>query len=192
MELRQLRYFVAVARERNFTRAAAALRIAQPPLSRQIQQLEDELGLELFQRGSRPVRLTEAGRLLLEQATQVLERIEDIKLLTNQLQADGKLHLSIGFVGSTLYGYLPEVIRSYRAERPRTELNLVELTTMSRFLPSRSTGSMSASAVFSSMTRRSIACCSEMSRSAWHCRRTMPPWRGRTSCASPTCQMSRC
>ena len=61
MELRHLRYFVAVARERNFTRAAEKLHIAQPPLSRQIQQLEDELGLVLIERGSRPLRLSEAG-----------------------------------------------------------------------------------------------------------------------------------
>ena len=72
MDLRQLRYFVAVARERNFTRAAELLHIAQPPLSRQIQVLEEELGVALLFRNSRPVRLTEAGRLLYEQAMQVL------------------------------------------------------------------------------------------------------------------------
>jgi LysR family transcriptional regulator, benzoate and cis,cis-muconate-responsive activator of ben and cat genes len=79
LELRQLRYFVAVARERNFTRAAEALGIAQPPLSRQIQQLEDELGVTLIERGSRPVRLTDGGRLLYEQAVQVLERVERLR-----------------------------------------------------------------------------------------------------------------
>ena len=75
LELRQLRYFAAVARERNFTRAAEMLHIAQPPLSRQIQQLEDELGAALIERGSRPLRLTDAGRLLYEQAAQVLDRV---------------------------------------------------------------------------------------------------------------------
>jgi len=129
VELRHLRYFATVARERNFTRAAAKLHIAQPPLSRQIQQLEDELGVELVQRGSRPISLTEVGRLVFEQATQVLERVDDIKLLTHRLQS-GRRHLSIGFVGSTLYGYLPDVIRAYRAARPDAELNLVELTTL--------------------------------------------------------------
>src|SRR5260370_34198521 len=67
LELRQLRYFAAVARERNFTRAAETLHIVQPPLSRQMQQLEDELGGTLIERGSRPLRLTDAGRLLYEQ-----------------------------------------------------------------------------------------------------------------------------
>jgi LysR family transcriptional regulator, benzoate and cis,cis-muconate-responsive activator of ben and cat genes len=130
LELRQLRYFVAVARERNFTRAAEALRIAQPPLSRQIQQLEDELGVTLIERGSRPVRLTDGGRLLYEQAVQVLERVEETKAIARRLQDAGRLRFSFGFVPSTLYGYLPEVIRRYRGARPGVELTLLELTTL--------------------------------------------------------------
>ena len=78
MDSRQLRYFVAVARERNFTRAAEKLHIAQPPLSRQIQQLEQEFGVTLIDRGSRPLALTDAGRLLLEQALQVIDRMDEI------------------------------------------------------------------------------------------------------------------
>ena len=130
MELRQLRYFVAVARERNFTRAAEKLHIAQPPLSRQIQQLEDELGIALIEHGSRPVRLTDAGRLFQEQAVQVLERVEEIKAMTQRLQAARRAHLSIGFVASTLYARLPEVIRRFRAARPGVELILLELITI--------------------------------------------------------------
>ncbi len=130
MELRQLRYFAAVARERNFTRAAEKLRIAQPPLSRQIQNLEGELGVGLIERGSRPLRLTDAGRLLYEQTVQVLERIEEIKAMTRRLHDAERPHFSIGFVASTLYGYLPEVIRRYRAARPRVELTLLELTSL--------------------------------------------------------------
>ncbi len=130
MESRQLRYFVAVARERNFTRAAEKLRIAQPPLSRQIQQLEDEVGVALFDRQSRPLALTEPGRLLFEQAVQVLDRMDEMKGMMRRLREAERSHLTIGFVGSTLYGYLPEVIREYRAARPAVELILSELTTM--------------------------------------------------------------
>jgi DNA-binding transcriptional LysR family regulator len=130
LELRQLRYFAAVAHERNFTRAAEKLRIAQPPLSRQIQQLEDELGIVLIERGSRPVSLTDAGRLLYEQAVQVLARVDEMKAMTQRLRDAERTHFSIGFVGSTLYGRLPEVIRRYRAARPQVELTLLELTTI--------------------------------------------------------------
>ena len=130
MESRQLRYFVTVAREQNFTRAAEKLRIAQPPLSRQIQQLEEEFGVALFDRSSRPLMLTDAGRLLFEQAVQVLDRMDEMKAMMRRLLAVEKLHFSMGFVASTLYGYLPEVIRLYRAARPRVDLTLIELTTM--------------------------------------------------------------
>jgi DNA-binding transcriptional LysR family regulator len=130
MELRQLRYVVAVARERNFTRAAAKLNMAQPPLSRQIQQLEEELGAILFERGSRPVRLTDAGRLFYEQAVQVIERLDEMKVMTRRAHEAPRPHFRIGFVGSVLYGHLPEVIRRYRAARPGVEISLVELTTL--------------------------------------------------------------
>ncbi|OWJ64500.1 LysR family transcriptional regulator [Inquilinus limosus] len=130
MDLRQLRYFVAVARERNFTRAAETLRIAQPPLSRQIKQLEDELGVTLIERGSRPVRLTEGGRLLYDQAVRALDHMEEIHAVMRRLREAEIPRFSIGFVASTLYGKLPEVIRRYRAARPRVELTLLELTTL--------------------------------------------------------------
>jgi DNA-binding transcriptional LysR family regulator len=130
LESRQLRYFVTVARERNFTRAAEKLHIAQPPLSRQIQQLEDEFGVALFDRGSRPLALTDAGRLLFEQATQVLDRMDEMKAMMGRLHQAERARFTIGFVASTLYGYLPEVIRRYRAARPYVELTLLELTTM--------------------------------------------------------------
>jgi DNA-binding transcriptional LysR family regulator len=115
-----------VARERNFTRAAEMLHIAQPPLSRQIQQLEDELGVMLIERGSRPVRLTDAGRLLYDQAVQVLERVEEIRAITQRLHELERPRFRIGFVPSTLYGRLPELIRRYRAVRQGVELTLRE------------------------------------------------------------------
>lgn len=129
MELRHLRYFVAVAEERSFTRAAERLRVAQPPLSRQIQQLEAELGVSLIRRGTRPWSLTDAGQLVYEQAVQTIEKFEAIPDVVKRFQEAKRSRIGIGFVASTLYGYLPEVIRSYRAARPEVELNLLELTT---------------------------------------------------------------
>jgi LysR family transcriptional regulator, benzoate and cis,cis-muconate-responsive activator of ben and cat genes len=130
VELRHLRYFAAVARERNFTRAAEKLHIAQPPLSRQVQQLEDELGIDLIEAGSRPLRLTEAGRLFYEQAVQVLERIDEMKAMVGRLRDADRTRFSMGFVASTLYGKLPEVIRRYRVARPDVDLTLLELTSV--------------------------------------------------------------
>src|SRR5207249_7024652 len=77
MELRHLRYFVAVAEEQNVTRAAARLHVSQPPLSRQIRDLEDELGVALFNHGAKSVRLTEAGKVFLTEAHAVLQRVDD-------------------------------------------------------------------------------------------------------------------
>ncbi len=130
MELRQLRYFVAVARERNFTRAAALMHIAQPPLSRQIQALEDEMGATLIERGARPIQLTESGQLFFDQAVQILERVDSMKAMMGQLQAIQRQRLSIGFVASTLYGYLPECVRRYREARPGVDVAFHELTTL--------------------------------------------------------------
>jgi DNA-binding transcriptional LysR family regulator len=134
VESRQLRYFVAVAREKNFTRAAEKLHIAQPPLSRQIQALEDEFGAELFDRNSRPLALTEAGKILYDQSMQVLERMDEMKAAVKRLIEADKPRYSIGFVASTLYGYLPEVIRRYRAARPGTEILLHEMTTVEQLV----------------------------------------------------------
>jgi DNA-binding transcriptional LysR family regulator len=130
MESRQLRYFVTVARERNFTRAAEKLHIAQPPLSRQILALEEEFGVSLFDRSKRPLALTDAGRLLFEQSVHVLDRMDEMKTMLRRFVESERKHFAIGFVASTLYGYLPEVIRGYRAARPDVELTLLELTTM--------------------------------------------------------------
>ena len=130
MESRQLRYFVTVARERNFTRAAEKLHIAQPPLSRQIQALEEEFSVSLFDRSKRPLALTDAGRLLFEQSVHVLDRMDEMKSMLRRLVESERTHFAIGFVASTLYGYLPEVIRRYRAVREDVDLTLLELTTM--------------------------------------------------------------
>ncbi|MGH2341668.1 LysR substrate-binding domain-containing protein [Segnochrobactraceae bacterium EtOH-i3] len=127
MELRQLRYFVAVARERNFTRAAQMLNIAQPPLSRQIQLLEEELGVILVLRDSRPVKLTDAGRLFYEQALQILGRMEQLRAATRRVGLNQNSVLSIGFVASTLYGGLPSLVRKLRQHAPELDIQLLEL-----------------------------------------------------------------
>jgi LysR family transcriptional regulator, benzoate and cis,cis-muconate-responsive activator of ben and cat genes len=130
MDLRQLRYFVTLANERNYTRAADRLHIAQPPLSRQIQQLEAEVGAELIDRSSRPLRLTDPGRLFYEQAVQVLARVEEMRTMMKRALKIEKRRFVIGFVGSVLYGHLPELIREFRRAAPEVELHLVELVSL--------------------------------------------------------------
>jgi DNA-binding transcriptional LysR family regulator len=130
MELRHLRYFAAVARELNFSRAAQQLHIAQPPLSRQIRQLEEELGAELFDRRSRPLRLTPAGQFFHAQAVQVLERLNEVRTSTRRIADGRRTWFGIGFVPSTLYGKLPEVIRRFRESQPEVDVGLSELTTL--------------------------------------------------------------
>ena len=130
MEIRHLRYFVTVARERNFTRAAEKLHIAQPPLSRQIQQLEEEVGMVLFDRDSRPLRLTKAGRLLYEHAAQVLERFDDLRIMMKRFREAERPRFVIGFVASTIYAALPNLIRRFRAETPGLDISLVEMVSL--------------------------------------------------------------
>jgi LysR family transcriptional regulator, benzoate and cis,cis-muconate-responsive activator of ben and cat genes len=130
LELRHLRYYAAVARELSFSRAAEQLHIAQPPLSRQIRSLEDELGAELIDRGSRPLRLTPAGRFFQVQALQMLDRMAEIQLATARIAGGTRTWFGLGFVPSTLYGALPEVIRRFREAKPTVELSLFEMTTV--------------------------------------------------------------
>lgn len=133
MDIRQLRYFVAVAETRNFTRAATRLHIAQPPLSRQIQQLEEELGVQLLLRNSRPLRLTEAGRSFYEQALQIIGRLDQLRHTTRQIGLRQRETLSIGFVASTLYGGLPMLVRLLRQRFPEVDIQLLELTSLQQF-----------------------------------------------------------
>ena len=127
MELRHLRYFVAVAEELHFGRAAARLFIAQPPLSQQIQQLERELGVPLFQRTSRRVQLTPAGEAFLTDARQVLAGVEGA-VLSAQRAARGETGwLGLGFAASATYDLLPAVLHDFRAQFPDVSLSLREL-----------------------------------------------------------------
>lgn len=130
MELRHLRYFEAVATERNFTRAAQRLGVAQPPLSRQIRELEIEIGIDLFDRASRPIRLTEAGRMFQEQASQILARTEQLRRSMRRFATSGRQRYVVGFVSSVVYGTLPDVIRRFRTVVASTDVQLLEMTTL--------------------------------------------------------------
>ena len=129
MELRHLRYFRMVATELHFGRAAEKLHIAQPPLSKQIQDLEAALGFELFTRTKRSVALTPAGQVFLIEVTQIFQRLDraiDIGRKTSR----GELgQISIGFVGSATYNILPVMLQQFRDRYPQVQIELHELTT---------------------------------------------------------------
>jgi len=129
MELRQLRYFVAVAEELHFGRAARRLHMAQPPLSQAIKQLESELGATLLARTSRRVELTDAGRLLLDEARRTLAQA-DRAATTARLAAQGATGwLRLAFVASAACDILPSLLPAQRAAAPDVSLQLRELTT---------------------------------------------------------------
>lgn len=124
MELRHLRYFVAVAEECHFGRAAQRLHIAQPPLSQQIKQLEAEIGVQLLTRSTRRVELTPAGARYLERARAILASVADAADEAS-LVAGGQVgRVAIGFTGSATYELLPVLSRSLRAHLPGVELDL--------------------------------------------------------------------
>jgi DNA-binding transcriptional LysR family regulator len=129
MELRHLRYFSTVANELHFGRAAEKLHIAQPPLSKQIQDLEAELGFELFTRTKRSVALTPAGQAFLIEVNQIFQQLDraiDIGKKTSR----GELgQISIGFVGSATYNILPVILQQFRDRYPHVQIELHELTT---------------------------------------------------------------
>lgn len=127
MELRQLRYFIAVARERNFSRAAEILHMAQPPLSRQIQLLEEELGVLLIDRSHRPLTLTEAGRFFYQQAGQIIARTEHVREQTRRIGLSRRERYIIGCVGSTLYGGMPDLVRRMRIRWPDLDFEIREI-----------------------------------------------------------------
>jgi DNA-binding transcriptional LysR family regulator len=129
MDTRQLRYFLAVASERSFTRGAARLHMAQPPLSRRIQELEAELGAQLFDRESRPLKLTDAGQVLLEEAILVVERMDQLRATMKRFIAARKPRFTIGLVPSTIYARFPEVLRHFREVAPEIDLSLAEMAT---------------------------------------------------------------
>jgi DNA-binding transcriptional LysR family regulator len=129
IELRHLRYFIAVAEELHFGRAAERLHIAQPPLSQQIRQLETELGFQLFHRTKRSVKLTEAGQVFFTESQRLLRQLAQAVEMGRQTSRGEVGQLVIGFVSSTAYNVLPDILRSFRATVPTVKLELHELTT---------------------------------------------------------------
>ena len=127
MELRHLRYFLAVAEELNFSRAAHRLQIAQPPLSQQIRQLEDELGLQLLERGSRPLRLTAAGLFFRTEAVEILAKLEQAVGGARRIGRGEVGWIGVGYVGSAMSVLLPPVLRRFHAEHPGVEVLLYEM-----------------------------------------------------------------
>lgn len=130
MDLRLLRYFVVLAEERHFRRAAARLAISQPPLSLAIRQLEESLATKLFHRNSRNVELTAAGRALQAEATFLLRRVDEVRDFVKAVDDEKSGLLRVGFGGSTLYRGLPAIVRKFRQLHPRIELRLQELNTV--------------------------------------------------------------
>jgi DNA-binding transcriptional LysR family regulator len=129
LELRHLRYFVAVAEELHFGRAAARLHMAQPPLSRQIQQLEAEVGVPLFERTKRRVQLTSAGRVFLAEARATLAQAERAVEEARRAGRGEIGQLTVGFIGAASYSVLPRVLQAFRAAFPDVELVFHEMTT---------------------------------------------------------------
>ncbi len=126
MELRHLRYFIAVADELSFSRAAVRLQMAQPPLSQQIQALEAELGVKLFDRTKRPLQITLAGQALLKDARSTLIQLEQALLKTQRIHQGELGYLSVGFTSSIANGILPDILRTFRQKYPEVKLILRE------------------------------------------------------------------
>ena len=131
MDLRQLRYFIALAETGNFHRAAERLNMAQPPLSVAIRKLEEELGAPLFERESRGVRLTDAGRAALPTARAAIEQAALVREVVRRGALGESGSISVGFVGSAISAALPRIIPAFRRKYPDVDMRLEEMTSVS-------------------------------------------------------------
>lgn len=129
MELRHLRYFVAVAETENVTRAAARLHVSQPALSRQVRDLEDELGFALLKRTAKAVSLTDAGRTFLVESRAVLQRADEAVKAARAVAAGGCSELHVGYAPSPTVRLLPAALRAFQAELPAVRVKLHDLNT---------------------------------------------------------------
>jgi DNA-binding transcriptional LysR family regulator len=188
MELRHLRYFVAVAQEQHMTRAAARLGIQQPPLSQQIKALEDELGVQLFERAPRKILLNAAGRIFLQDARALLADADAAVLRVRQA-ARGELgRISVGYTNSaSLHALAPRIIRAFRSAYPLVALAIEEDVTMP-LLEALSAARLDLAFVRASSLRypglRSIVLCQEpmiVALPSGHDHR-WPRWRAKIWC----------
>ncbi|MDZ4838031.1 MAG: LysR family transcriptional regulator [Candidatus Melainabacteria bacterium] len=133
IELRQLRYFVRIAQLEHFGQAAQDLHVAQPALSRQMKQLEEELGVELFERLPRGVRLTAAGKVLLGKTTELLDDVERMVVATQQAASGKTGFLKIGFADGAMYsGHVPEILGLFRKKNPKVKMELVPASSLAQ------------------------------------------------------------
>ena len=134
IELRHLRYFLAVAETLHFSKAARRLGMAQPPLSQQIKRLEQMLGHALFERTTRGVKLTAAGQLLARRARSTMEKVDEDLAQVRRLGRGEEGTLTVGFSGSVMFTELPAAIQSFRHQYPKVELRLRELVTSAQIV----------------------------------------------------------
>ena len=129
MELRHLRYFVAAAEAENVSRAALRLHVSQPALSRQIRDLEHELGFPVFERSAKAVRLTEAGKTFLIEARTVLQRAEEAVRRARAIADGGRTELHVGYAPSPTVRIMPASLRAFQAQFPKVRVRLHDLST---------------------------------------------------------------
>src|SRR5271156_2203858 len=148
MELRHLRYFVAVGEEQHYGRAARRLRVAQPALSRQIQDLEDEIGFTLFDRLPRGVKINAAGKSFLEDARRILQQVSEATTRAARVARGQCGTLRVGFAESaSWHGVVPDSFRQFRERQPDAELQLNPLSSLEQVEAVRS-GRLDAGFVF--------------------------------------------
>src|SRR4030095_7073319 len=131
MELRHLRYFVAVGEEQHYGRAAQRLRVAQPALSRQIKDLEEEIGFKLFDRLRRGVKISSAGKLFLEDSRHILQQVNEATMRAQRVARGQSGTLRVGCTENASWrGVVPDSFRQFRERNPDAELQLNPLTSL--------------------------------------------------------------
>lgn len=148
MELRHLRYFVAVGEEQHYGRGAKRLRVAQPAVSRQIRDLEAEVGFKLFERLSRGVKLSTAGKLFLDEARRILQQVDEATKRASRVAAGQSGTLRAGFIESmSWHGVVPDAFRQFRERQPDAELQIRPLSSLEQIAAVQS-GQLDAGFVF--------------------------------------------